>query len=358
MRHRTLTFILAAVAACASAKSDPPTATVPAVTRAYRMGFSNVPPAPDVAIAVRTIQTWMPRADAVIVHTEPKWAAMLAGEAPASVAHREFDGLIAAYKAQNLPIVLVVDVTIGVDRTSESKELAAAGRSITEPAIQALYRTWTRALVAQIQPVAVGLAAETNLIRLAAPPRVYAAVVQMTNDAAREVRADAPTLPLFITIQVETAWGRLQGTTTYLGVEQDFRDFPFTQWLGLSSYPYLGGWTEPEQVPDDWYSRPLGGRTMPTVVTEGGWTSANTGAVVSSATKQARWITRQMQLADKFAPNYVFQLEFADLDLVAFGMQNNPQILPFARIGLVDMTLAPKPALAVWDSVFARKRTR
>ena len=358
MRQFTLIAMLATVTACASAKSDPPTATVPVATRAYRMGFSNVPPAPDVAIAVRTIQTWMPRSDAVIVHTEPKWAAMLAGEAPASVAHREFDGLIAAYKAQNLPIVLVVDVTNGVDRTSESKELAAAGRSITEPAIQALYRTWTRALVAQIQPVAVGLAAETNLIRLAAPPRVYAAVVQMTNDAAREVRADAPTLPLFITIQVETAWGRLQGTTTYLGVEQDFRDFPFTQWLGLSSYPYLGGWTEPEQVPDDWYSRPLGGRTMPTVVTEGGWTSANTGTVVSSATKQARWITRQMQLADKFAPNYVFQLEFADLDLVAFGMQNNPQILPFARIGLVDMTLAPKPALAVWDSVFARKRTR
>jgi hypothetical protein len=358
MRHRTLIVTLAAVAACASTKSDPPTAAVPTVTRSWRMGFSNVPPAPDVAIAVRSIQMWMQRSDAVIVHTEPKWAAMLAGEAPATVAHREFDGLIAAYKAQGLPIVLVIDVTNGVDRTSESRELVAAGRSITEPAIQALYRAWTRALVAQIQPVALGLAAETNLIRLAAPARVYAAVVQMTNDAARDVRTDAPTLPLFITIQVETAWGRLQGTTTYVGVEQDFRDFPFTQWLGLSSYPYLGGWTEPEQVPDDWYSRPLGGRTLPTVITEGGWTSANNGTVVSSAARQARWITRQMQLADKFAPSYVFQLEFADLDLVAFGMQNNPQLLPFARIGLVDSALSPKPGLAVWDSVFARKRVR
>ena len=358
MRLSVLTVLLTGITACAAAKSEPPTGTVPVATRVYRMGFSNLPPAPDIALAVRTIQMWMPRSDAVIVHAEPKWAALLTGEAPAAIAHREFDGIIAAYRAQNLPIVLVIDVTNGVNRTAEAAELVAAGRSITEPAIQALYRSWTRTLVAQIQPVALGLAAETNLIRLAAPARVYSAVVQMTNDAAREVRVDAPTLPLFITIQVETAWGRLQGTTTYVGVEQDFRDFPFTQWLGLSSYPYLGGWTEPEQLPDDWYSRPLGGRTIPTVITEGGWTSANTGTVVSSTAKQARWISKQMQLADKLGASYLFQLEFADLDLVAFGRQNDPQLLPFARLGLVDQTLTAKPALAAWDSAFARTRTR
>ena len=148
--------------------------------------------------------------------------------------------------------------------------------------MQSLYRTWARTLVTQIQPVALGLAAETNLIRLAAPSRIYQALIQMTADAARDVRADAPSLPLFVSIQVETAWGRLQGTNQYIGVEQDFRDFPFTQWLGLSSYPYLGRFDEPEQVPNDWYLRPLNGRTIPTVITEGGWTSANTGTIAST----------------------------------------------------------------------------
>ena len=355
---RTLTFLLATLSACGSYAPTTPSGGANATTRAFRMGFSNLPPAPDLPLAVRTLQTWMPRSDAAIVHAEPKWAALLTGEAPASVAHREFDGIVAAYRAQNLPIVLVVDVTNGVDRTSESAELVAAGRSITEPAVQSLYRAWVRTLIAQLQPVALGLAAETNLIRLAAPTRVYQAVVQMTNDAARDAKTDSPSLPLFVSIQVETAWGRLQGTTQYVGVEQDFRDFPFTQWLGLSSYPYLGGFTAPEQVPDEWYTRPLNGRSMPTVITEGGWTSANTGAVVSSPTLQARWITRQLQLADKLAPSYVFQLEFADLDLAAFGLQNDPRLLPFARLGLVDSALGAKPARAVWDAVFARVRTR
>jgi hypothetical protein len=300
---------------------------------------------------------WVTRADAAIIHVEPRWAALLAGESPAAIAHREFDGLVAEYRRRNLDIVVLIDATNGVDRTSEAPELVAAGRSIAEPAVQALYRTWARTLVSQIQPVALGLAAETNLIRLAAPSRVYQALIQMTADAARDVRADAPALPLFVSIQVETAWGRLQGTNQYIGVEQDFRDFPFTQWLGLSSYPYLGRFDEPEQVPNDWYTRPLNGRNIPTVVTEGGWTSANTGTVTSSPAKQARWITRQMALADLLAPRYVFQLQFTDLDLVAFNRQNDPQLLPFARLGLVDFSLQAKPALAAWDSAFARRRT-
>jgi hypothetical protein len=357
MPSRILAVVLATVAACQSADSSGP-GSPPASSRAYRMGFSGFPPAPDLTRAANAVLAWMPRADAAIIHVEPKWAALLSGESPAAIAHREFDGLVAAYRSRNLDIVVVIDATNGVNRTAEAAELVAAGRSISEPAVQALYRTWARTLVAQIQPVAIGLAAETNLIRLAAPARVYQAVVRMTADAARDIRADAPSLPIFITVQVETAWGRLQGTNQYIGVEQDFKDFPFTQWLGLSSYPYLGGFSEPSQMPDDWYSRPLNGRTIPTVITEGGWTSENTGAVTSSRDKQARWISRQMQLADRLAPRYVFQLPFADLDLVAFNRQNDPQILPFARLGLVDSALAPKPALASWDSAFARPRAR
>ena len=345
--------------ACSQSTTDPvPDPPVVSATRVFRMGFSGFPPAPDLVRAVRSLELWMPRADAAIIHAEPKWAALLAGESAASVAHREFDGLVAAYRARNLDIVVVIDATNGINRTSEAAELVAAGRSITEPAIQALYRAWARTLVSQIQPVALGLAAETNLIRLSAPARVYTALRQMTADAARDVRADAPALPLFISVQTETAWGRLQRTGVYAGVEQDFADFPFTQWLGFSSYPYLGGFTEPEQLPTEWFTRLMGGRTIPTVVTEGGWTSATVGSIISSPERQARWIQRLAQLADALAPRYVFQLQFTDLDLVAFNRPNDPQLLPFARLGLVDMTLTPKPALAVWESVFARARVR
>jgi hypothetical protein len=159
-------------------------------------------------------------------------------------------------------------------------------------------------------------------------------------------------------VQVETAWGRLQGTNQYIGVEQDFRDFPFSEWLGLSSYPYLANFSEPEQVPDNWYSRVLNGRTIPTVITEGGWTSGTAGTITSTPGKQARWITRQMQLADSLRPRFVFQLAFTDLDLVAYNRPNDPQLVPFAQLGLVDATLLPKLAVAQWDATFARPLSR
>lgn len=364
MRRLQSTLAWIAMTACGSTPTDPPPQPVPASTRAYRMGFSNLPPKPDVPTAVRALELWAARSDAAIIHFEPKWAELLAGEAPAAIARREFEGLVGYYRSRNYDIVVIVDPTNGLDRAAEARELVAAGRSITEPAIQSLYRTWVRTLVAQIQPVAIGLAAETNLIRLAAPAPVYQAMKQMTADAARDVKADAPTLPVFVTVQVETAWGRLQRTNQYVGVEQDFADFPFTEWLGFSSYPYLGGFTEPSQVPEDWYTRPLNGRTIPTLITEGGWTSADvTGIpgitdVTSSPEKQARWISRQIQLTDRLAPRYLFQLAFADLDLVAYNASTDPQLLPFARLGLVDSALTPKPGLAAWDSAFARTRSR
>ena len=46
------------------------------------------------------------------------------------------------------------------------------GRSITEPAIQQIYRDYVIAIVTQVRPEYLGLAAETNLIREVAPAAV------------------------------------------------------------------------------------------------------------------------------------------------------------------------------------------
>jgi hypothetical protein len=254
-----------------------------------------------------------------------------------------------------MELVIVVDPSNGVERTTDSDNLRRARRSMTEPAIQQLYREWVRTLVTRYRPVAIGLAVETNLVRDAAPPVLYQAIVRAVNDAARDVRAIDPTLPRFITVQVDHAWGRLIPGDRYRGIDQDFRDFPFTEWLGFSSYPYLAGFTDPAEVPDDWYARPLAGRTLPTLITEGGWSSATAGAIRGTPERQAGWIRRHARLLDRLGPRYLFQLTYSDLTNRVFG---DPRLTPFLRLGLVDTSLAPKPALAVWDSLFARRLAR
>jgi hypothetical protein len=142
-------------------------------------------------------------------------------------------------------------------------------------------------------------------------------------------------------------------------VAQDVADFPFAQEFGLSSYPFLGGFTEPEQVPLNYYGRVRAEVGRPVLLVEGGWTSASvSGAgitIVSDEAKQARWWRRQIELADHAPLAGLYQLTFTDLDLASFPPQPPGSILPlFARLGLVDADLAPKPALAVYDSAFAR----
>jgi hypothetical protein len=328
-------------------------------TRTYFMGFSVVPPRPDLKLAVRSLDLWTKRADAAIMHVDVPWAMLLAGTSPEDALRKDVVDLEKYYRSKRLKLVVTIDVTNGLARESEASALVAAHRSITEPAVQRLYRNYVRAVVEMLRPDYLGLAAETNLIRMAAPRPVYDAVVRMTNDAAADVRRtrSASALPLYASIQVETAWGRLtrQTGSGFVGIAQDMRDFPFNNVLALSSYPYLGGFKDPREIPLDYYTRLRGTRALPEMVVEGGWPSASVRGVFSSSFEmQARYIARQSELLDNAGAIGVFQLSFTDLDVGSFP-KPVPEILPlFATLGLVDADLKPKPSLPTWDKVFAR----
>lgn len=354
--HRFARAIACAVALAACNAKDP-TARDPGATRTFRMGFSAIPPSANQAIVLANLDMWGKRADAAIMHVDVQWGAMLAGNSATVAARANALDLANYYRAHDLPIVLMLDVTNGLARDREAPELVAAGRSITEPAIQQLYRNYVIAIVDVVRPTHIGLAAETNLIRAAAPKAVYDAVVKMTNDAAGDLRARGVTTPLYVSVQVETAWGRLAGTAgTYVGIDADLRDFPFIGALGLSSYPYLAGFAAPDDIPTDYYSRIPGSRNLPLMIVEGGWTSGSVGTFQSSPQIQARYIHRQAELLDAARAVGLFQLTFTDLDLS--GTPQPPgSILPlFAALGMVDAQLKPKAALAVWDSVYAIRR--
>ncbi len=350
--RRGLAPVLLIVMGCSGGTSGPG-APGSVETRGYRMGFSAFPPRPNEADYLRAVETWIPRSDAAILHESVPWAALLGGTSAETAVRSLNLPLVQGYRGRGLDVVFTIDVTNGVDRRAEDPSLVALGRSLSELEVQQAYRAYALAVASVLQPSHLGLAAETNLIRLLAPRRVYDAIVAMTNAAARDLATAGYRAPLYVSAQVETAWGRLQGGGAFVGIDTDLRDFPFVTALGLSSYPYLGGFAEPEQVPLDYYAR-FNASRLPLLVVESGWTSANAGGVSSSPDRQARWIRRQFELATAVEARHVFQLLFTDLDLVAFGQVGNPQLVPFASLGLVTTELVPKPALAEWDAAFAR----
>lgn len=349
-----LTLLLATfVLACDSEPVDPPASSG---TRTWRMGFSPIPPRLDNQVLLNAVDMWSTRADAAVMHLSPPWAAMLAGTSAAAAVDANDVPLANYLKAKGLQLFVTIDPGDGLDRSAEAPGLKAAGRSIQEPAIQQLYRAWVRAIAAKLQPTYLGLAAETNLIRGASPPGVYAALVQMANAAESDLVADGSTAIRYVSVQVDFAWGKLNGNGTYAGVEQDFTDFPFIRALGLSSYPYFS-YASPDELPLDYYSRLRNGRDLPLMVVEGGWTSGEVGGVQSSPQRQADYLRRHALLLDSARAIAHLPLTFTDLDLSSYEHLPSSGILPlFALLGMVDTALAPKPALAVWDSLFARPR--
>jgi hypothetical protein len=341
---------LAAALACSNDDGSAPPPAAP--TRSYRMGFSGIPPVNDINVAIAAINMWSQRADAAMMSFELPWDSLLAGVPPETLVLRDQAALAGYYRAKGHELWIYLDPGNGLNRAGESTLLVNAGRSITEPAIQHMFRRYAVVIDSIIRPEHLGVALETNLIRGVAPAPLYAAVKQVANDAAADVRAVDPNVKLSVSVQVDWAWGRLGGGV-YEGVAQDFVDFPFLDEVGLSSYPYLAGFAEPEEIPLNYYSRLLEGHTMPAMVTEGGWSSATLDSLVSSEAEEKRYIARQSKLLDKAHASAVFQLTFTDLDLSAFP---SPGILVlFAHLGLVDTALAPKQALATWDALFARK---
>jgi len=322
-------------------------------TRSYRMGFSGIPPRADVDLLLAAIDMWSMRADAAIMSYEAPWDSLLAGVALAGYVQRHQLSLAEYYRAKGHEIWVYLDPANGLNRAGESTALVNAGRSITEPEIQAMYVRYATVVDSLVQPEHFGVALETNLIRGVAPAKLYAAIRQLANDTAAAIRARDANVRLSVSVQVDYAWGRL-GNTTAQGIGQDFADFPFVDELGLSSYPYLAGFDTPEEIPDDYYSGLLQGHDIRVAVTEGGWPSNTQTEWTSSEDEQRRYIVRQAQLLDQVHAIGLFQLTFTDLDLAAISPPPPATLSYFAHLGLVDVDLNPKLALAAWDSTFAR----
>ncbi|HEX6589305.1 MAG TPA: hypothetical protein VF039_09795 [Longimicrobiales bacterium] len=352
-RSSLLTFAIAVgLSGCGGDPNDP--GDDPA--RTWRMGFGAMAPRPTVEDVLATIDAWSPRADAAIMHVGVPWGEMLDGRSAVDHVEGELAALAALYRSRGLAVVFMADPTDGLARENEAPDLVARGRSIAEPEIRELYYDWIDAVTSLVAPDFLGLAAETNLIRAIAPAATYDALVAMTDSSARRVAAspDAPTL--FVSVQVETAWGRLAGDGSYAGIAQDLADFPYAEVLGLSSYPYLGGFAEPAQIPLDYYARLHDDAGLPVMVVEGGWPSTSMSmpgfTFESSPAEQTAYIRHQARLLDEADAIGAFQLTFTDLDLDAYPP--GPAILPlFASLGLADTELQLKPALAAWDNVFA-----
>ncbi len=356
MKYYSLILALAAFGLVISCKKNDavPTST----TRTYNMGFANsAPNFTSFDTLILSLNLWTRYADAAIISMEVPWDSLYAGESPQKYVLNYLLGLANFYRSKNLKLWVYIDPENGLNRTSDSDGLVALGKSISQQAVQNVYRRFVVVVDSMLRPDHLGLALETNLIRVAASSAIYNGVKLAVNAAVTDVRAIDQNVKLSVSVQAEVAWGKLGGNGNYVGVDQDLTDFPFVQELGISSYPYFS-FTKPQNLPTNYYSNLVAGKSLPVFVSEGGWTSQTFngpgGTINSSNAVQQDYITRQSELLDQAKAIGVFQLTFTDIELATVPSYINPTIAYFAYLGLVNTKLQPKPGLTTWNEIFKR----
>lgn len=321
-------------------------------TRTYRMGFQSSAPRFDFDIVIQSLHLWEQRADAAMITTEVPWDSLYAGESPKAYVNHNYKGLVDYYRSKNFKLWVYIDPANGMDRTSDALALVAHKKSIAQTDVQQLYRRFAFVIDSILKPDHMGLALETNLIRGAAPDSIYKGVKKAANDAFIAIRTYDKHAKMSVSIQVDYAWGKL-GNGSANPIDQDLADFPFVEELGLSSYPYFE-YDKPEDIPLDYYSKLVAGKSLPVFVAEGGWSSATVDKYTGTLEKQRDYITRQGQLLDQVKAIALFQLVFTDIDMNAMPAGLPSNLVLFSSLGLVDKDLKSKPALEAWDMLFKR----
>ena len=324
-------------------------------TRSFRMGFANSATRPDFNAFVQSLNTWSQRADAAIISTEVPWDSLLNGETVYEYIIHNYVNIVQFYRQKNFALWVYIDPENGLERRTDADALVKRGTSIANPDMQVLYTRFVVLMDSLLRPDHLGLALETNLIRGSASPAIYDGVKKAAHAAALAVRSFDTKVRLSVSMQVDYAWGKMSGQS-YIGIEEDLKDFPFLQELGLSSYPYFN-FKSPDEIPDNYYARLVEGKNLPVMVTESGWASVqvpgnNGGPDSGSPALQKMYIERQAVLLNTAKATAWFQLTFTDIDLAALPPSTPENLKYFTSIGLVDTAFQPKPALFAWDSIF------
>lgn len=329
----------------------------PAPTRPYRMGWFFQPPEPTVESVLKTMPVAAGFSDALLIQREAPWKRLLAGDTMEEIASEDYDGVIDFARGLGLRVSILVDPLDGLDRTREGNEMRAAGRSLNEPEMRALHEQWVEFLAARYQPDYFGLASEINSLAARGDSLLFTNIQAMCNRLAPRIRTISPGTRVFVSFQVDEAWGRIPQLPSKVDHFALTRTFDVDV-LGLSSYPSFF-FDNPSQIPFDYFSRLKDASGKPVLIAEGGWSSDPTGVgeTGDSLAEQAEFMERFFALVDTVQPELVILLLFADLNLnawipVAPPNSDPERVRPFTHMGLASPDLTPKPALAVWATRF------
>jgi len=228
-------------------------------------------------------------------------------------------------------------------------------RSFNSPEVRRAYLQFVLRAVKAMNPDYLAVGMELNVLLSKAPAK-WPQLKQLYRDTYAAVKAKYPSLPVFFTTEV-IHYKKLTGDAKGSDQEREVADLMRqSDVFAMSVYPHMS-YEVPKPVPTEFFDFAKLFR-KPIAVAESGITSKNVVlksygiTLYGSEADQTQFTDLLLKTAAR--DKYAFVITFATTDFEKLCDRLQPPTDDLARIwsftGMQTSSLAPKPALAVWDA--------
>ncbi len=236
------------------------------------------------------------------------------------------------------------------------------GKDFDDPAVITAYTNFCSDMIRRFRPDFVAYGVEVNgLVREA--PSKWPKFVKLARIVYAALKAEHRSLPIFVSLQLDYFWAD-EGSQRKAVADI----LPYTDYLAVSTYPYVDRYPDPLQIPRDYFAGPAAlASKKPFAVAETGFTAKPVNAFGKSIRGQEDWqdayLQRLLAESQRLQARFVVWFVPRDYDALVDRLKTlhvSDNTLGFFSVwrsnGLVDGRGAPRKALETWEGWLKRPR--
>jgi hypothetical protein len=226
-------------------------------------------------------------------------------------------------------------------------------KSFADQDLKNSYLKFCRELIRRFEPEYFAYAVDVNLFA-AERPQQWNDFVQFAHEIYTSLKNEHPKLPIFLNLNAGAFWKNPKVQ------EQRIRDIlPYTDFIAISAFPELSGFTDVSKLPKDFFSRLATiGSTKPFAIAETGYPHPLEGS--KNKNFQKEYLEFVLKESHQLSARFVVWFHYRDFNKVAEraaeslkSSQDSIELLDSRKdYGLVDDAGNSKNSYAVWKSWF------